>query len=139
MWYSDSNKGADRGENLHQIVSLSKETAAKYYMKRGVFMNKSMSWLHELEEEEVTFTKKFILSSGSLKEMASLYNVTYPTVRLRLDRLIEKIQSTEEKEQDSYIAFVRQLIEEQKVTADTGKSLICQYKKQKRALEFGAL
>ena len=35
------------------------------------------------------FIKKFLLASGSLKEVAGLYGVTYPTVRLRLDRLID--------------------------------------------------
>ena len=45
-----------------------------------------------LEDEDVVFIKKFLLASGSLKEIASQYGVTYPTVRLRLDRLIQKIQ-----------------------------------------------
>lgn len=107
-------------------------------MKRGVSVNGFPTWMTELEEDELTFMKKFVLSSGSLKEVATLYNVTYPTVRLRLDRLIEKIQSGEEIEQDSYILFVRQLIDQGKVTGATGKALISQYKKQKRELKFGA-
>ena len=45
-------------------------------------------WMADLEDEDVTFVKKFLLASGSLKEMARQYGVTYPTVRLRLDRLI---------------------------------------------------
>lgn len=47
-------------------------------------------WMRNLEEEDVVFLKKFVLASGSLKEIASQYGVTYPTVRLRLDRLIQK-------------------------------------------------
>ena len=34
----------------------------------------------------------FVLSSGSLKEMAKLYRVSYPTVRNRLDELIAQLQ-----------------------------------------------
>ena len=49
-------------------------------------------WLSALEDEDLVFVKKFLLASGSLKEMARQYGVTYPTVRLRLDRLIQKIQ-----------------------------------------------
>ena len=49
-------------------------------------------WMRNLEEEDVVFLKKFVLASGSLKEIASQYGVTYPTVRLRLDRLIQKIK-----------------------------------------------
>lgn len=48
-------------------------------------------WMSELEEEDTVFIKKFILASGSLKEVAAQYGVTYPTVRLRLDRLIQKL------------------------------------------------
>ena len=54
------------------------------------------AWMAELEEEDVTFIKRFVLSSGSLKEVAGEYGVTYPTVRLRLDRLIQKIKMADE-------------------------------------------
>jgi hypothetical protein len=33
-----------------------------------------------------------VLASGSLKELASVYGISYPTIRLRLDRVIEKIK-----------------------------------------------
>ena len=46
-------------------------------------------WMAGLEEEDVAFLKNFLLCSGSLKEIAGLYGVTYPTVRLRLDRIIQ--------------------------------------------------
>ena len=52
-------------------------------------------------KKELAFIKKFILASGSLKEIAKQYEVTYPTVRLRLDRLIQKIQIAEDTENDS--------------------------------------
>ena len=47
-------------------------------------------WMAELEEEDVAFLKNFLLCSGSLKEIAGLYGVTYPTVRLRLDKIIQR-------------------------------------------------
>ena len=49
-------------------------------------------WMTGLEEEDAVFLKKFVLASGSLKEVAGEYGVTYPTVRLRLDRVIQKIR-----------------------------------------------
>ena len=49
-------------------------------------------WIDALEEEDIMFIKRFVLASGSLKELASVYGISYPTVRLRLDRLIQKIQ-----------------------------------------------
>ena len=41
-------------------------------------------WMANLDDEDVTFIKNFLLVSGSLKEAAAMYGVTYPTVRLRL-------------------------------------------------------
>jgi len=49
-------------------------------------------WVDALEDEDVSFIKRFVLASGSLKELASVYGISYPTVRLRLDRLIEKVK-----------------------------------------------
>ena len=50
------------------------------------------TWIDFLSEEDLAFIKRFILASGSLKAMAKAYGISYPTVRLRLDRLIEKIK-----------------------------------------------
>ena len=49
-------------------------------------------WTDLLPDEDLAFIKRFVLASGSLKEMAKAYGISYPTVRLRLDRLIEKIK-----------------------------------------------
>lgn len=65
------------------------------------------SWIEDLEEEDLTFIKNFVLTSGSLKEMAAKYGVTYPTVRLRLDRLIEKIKMHEDSEAEPYVKLVK--------------------------------
>ena len=50
-------------------------------------------WIADLDEQDLTFVKRFLLASGSLKEVAAQYGVSYPTVRLRLDRLIQKSAS----------------------------------------------
>lgn len=86
-------------------------------------------WLAALDEEDLNFIRKFVLSSGSLKEMASLYGVTYPTVRLRLDRLIQKIKLGENAAADPYITLVKRLAMEDKMDFDTAKLLIGEYKK----------
>ena len=88
-------------------------------------------WMAELEDEDVTFIKKFLLSSGSLKEVAALYGVSYPTVRLRLDRLIQKIQLTESAEADPYVSLVKRLAVDDKLDFDTAKILITAYRKTK--------
>ncbi len=54
------------------------------------------TWLNFLDDEDLAFVKRFVLASGSLKELAAAYGVTYPTIRLRLDRLIAKIRVVDE-------------------------------------------
>lgn len=88
-------------------------------------------WMAELEDEDLTFIKKFLLASGSLKEMASLYGVSYPTVRLRLDRLIQKIRLTESAEADPYVSLVKRLAVDDKLDFDTAKLLISAYRRTK--------
>lgn len=86
-------------------------------------------WMAGLEEEDVAFIKRFILASGSLKEVAGQYGVTYPTVRLRLDRLIQKIRLTEGVAADPYIATIKRLAVNEKLDLDTAKVLIAEYKR----------
>ena len=64
-------------------------------------------WIDLLGEEDLAFLKRFVLASGSLKELAQAYGISYPTVRLRLDRLIEKIKVLDSQEITS--AFERTL------------------------------
>ena len=52
----------------------------------------SNPWFDYLENEEKEFIRQLILASGSLKELAKVYDVSYPTVRLRLDRVINKVK-----------------------------------------------
>ena len=92
-------------------------------------------WMAGLEEEDVAFIKKFILASGSLKEMAGQYGVTYPTVRLRLDRLIQKIRMVEDPAADPYIAVIKRLAMNEKLDLDTAKVLIAEYKKTRTVKE----
>lgn len=88
-------------------------------------------WMAALEDEDAAFIKKFVLASGSLKEMAAVYGVSYPTVRLRLDRLIQKIQLGETAEADPYVALVKRLTVDGKVDFGTAKLLLSEYRKTK--------
>lgn len=89
-------------------------------------------WMANLDDEDMVFIKRFLLASGSLKEIAKQYGVTYPTVRLRLDRLIQKIRISESAERDPYIATIKRLAVNEKLDFDTAKLLIQEYRKTKR-------
>ena len=55
--------------------------------------------LSRLGSEDQQFALAFILRSGSLKEMARLYGVSYPTVRNRLDDLIARLSAIIESQE----------------------------------------
>jgi hypothetical protein len=61
-------------------------------MKVENHKTKKRRWFELIGDEELSFIKRFVLHSGSLKKIAKGYGVSYPTVRLRLDRIIEKMK-----------------------------------------------
>ena len=72
-----------------------------------------MDWFLGLEEEEQEFLKRFILASGSLKQLAKDYEVSYPTVRIRVDKIIEKIK-LKNYNQDSFKVKLMQMVIDEK-------------------------
>ena len=85
-------------------------------------LNEIPSWLINLELEDINFIKKFILYSGSLKDLAKDYDITYPTMRIRLDKLIEKIKMYDDSNIDPYIEKIKILALDNKIDLDTAKS-----------------
>ena len=83
-----------------------------------------MEWFFNLEPEEQVFIKKFLLASGSLKQLAKEYEVSYPTVRIRLDRLIEKIKLFDGKQEVSFEVSMMQLVINEKISLDVAKEII---------------
>ena len=88
-------------------------------------------WLQNLDKEDLVFIKRFLLASGSLKEVARQYDVTYPTVRTRLNKLIEKIKLSDSDEDDAYISLIKRLVIDEQLEFDGAKILIDEYKKMK--------
>lgn len=54
------------------------------------------AWLEVLDDEDRHFLRRFLLASGSLKDLAAEYAISYPTIRGRLDRLIAKVRAAED-------------------------------------------
>ncbi len=88
-------------------------------------------WLDFLEDEDLAFIKRFVLASGSLKELAKAYGISYPTVRLRLDRLIEKIKLVDSQEITSeFERILRVQFAEGKVDVGTVKVLLAAHQRE---------
>lgn len=89
-------------------------------------------WVEHLGEEDLAFMKRFMLASGSLKKMAAEYGVSYPTVRLRLDRLIEKIKIYDSDEVgDDFEKLLGALYADGKLNSETFRRLRQSYQSQK--------
>ena len=88
-------------------------------------------WMLALEEEDAAFLKNFLMKSGSLKDIAKLYGVSYPTVRLRLDKLIQKVSLSEQKEEEPFLAFIKGLAVDARIDLETAKMIMEKYKKEK--------
>ena len=94
-------------------------------------IDKIPQWILALEQEDVTFLKNFVLKSGSLKEIAKLYEVSYPTVRLRLDKLIQKSELSDQKEDEPFSTFIKGLAVDSRIDLETAKIIIEKYKQEK--------
>lgn len=94
-------------------------------------MKKLPLWITELDETELNFIKNFVLSSGSLKQMAKEYGVTYPTIRAHLDAVIKKIELGEQAEEDPYVKLIKGMAIEGSIEFDAAAVLIREYKNRK--------
>lgn len=96
--------------------------------------NTEPSWISELNEEELEFIKFFVLSSGSIKELANIYSTSYPTLRKQLDKLIQKIRISDRKENDKIIKLIQQLEKEGKIDQDIADTVVHEYGKSLNCL-----
>ena len=89
-------------------------------------------WLSVLSEEDLHFIKRFILASGSLKELAKQYQVSYPTLRIRLNRLIEKISIADDPDAENpFLLEIRLMVADGTLTQAAARELIRAYEKAK--------
>ena len=100
--------------------------------KEVINMETVPMWMKNLDDEDMIFIKRFLLASGSLKEVAKLYGVTYPTVRVRLNKLIDKIKLSEDKtDNDEFVELIKRYVIDEDIEFDVAKNLITEYKKIK--------
>ncbi len=93
-------------------------------------------WTEVFEDEDWTFLKRFLLASGSLKELAEGYGVSYPTVRARLDRLIAKVRAIEEPgPRDGFERVLRALLADGALAPATARRL---QKAHRESIEKGS-
>ncbi|MGE7021944.1 DUF2089 family protein [Solibacillus cecembensis] len=94
-------------------------------------INNIPNWILALENEDLEFVKNLVIHSGSLKEIAKVYEVSYPTVRLKLDRLIDKIKMNDTVENQEFIKFIKSLSIDDRISVEDAKLIIEKYKQER--------
>lgn len=87
-----------------------------------------MDWFISLPTEDQEFIRRFVKSSGSLKELAKIYEVSYPTVRSRLNNVISKIEIFDSRKKTSFETDLMQMVIEERIDYNIALDIIKLYK-----------
>src|SRR5262245_51039103 len=80
--------------------------------------------LAALPREDLDLIVELVLQSGSLKELASAYGVTYPTIRIRLDRVIDRLRAAVDgKQPDPIKELLARLVERGEMSASGARAV----------------
>ncbi|MCA9299932.1 MAG: DUF2089 family protein [Phycisphaerales bacterium] len=80
--------------------------------------------LANLERADLDLIVALVLESGSLKGLASAYGVSYPTIRGRLDRVIERLRdAVEGREPDPLRDLLADLVERGELTVTAARQI----------------
>ena len=91
------------------------------YEKRS---NISDHVLGALPREHLDLIVEFVLQSGSLKDLATAYGVTYPTIRLRVDKVVERLRAAVDgKQPDPLKELLGQLVERGEISVSGARSI----------------
>lgn len=80
--------------------------------------------LTTLPREDLDLIAELVLQSGSLKGLAKAYGVSYPTIRSRLDKVIERLRDTlEGREPDPMADLLARLVQRGELTAGGARAI----------------
>jgi hypothetical protein len=91
-----------------------------------------------LDDTELEFVLRLVLASGSLKELAQSYRVSYPTIRAKLDRLIERLRGIlAGRERDPMAEQLADLVQKGQVTPAAARTLLDLHRRERKRLDEG--
>jgi hypothetical protein len=80
--------------------------------------------LTTLPREDLDLITELVLQSGSLKDLAGVYGVSYPTIRARLDRVIDRLKhAVAGRKPDPLSDLLATLVERGEVTGAAARAL----------------
>jgi hypothetical protein len=91
-----------------------------------------------LEDADLEFVLRLVLASGSLKELAQSYGVSYPTIRAKLDRLIARLKGlVAGRAVDPMAERLATLVERGEVTAGAARGLLDLHRRETQRVKEG--
>ena len=79
---------------------------------------------------EEAFLLELVIASGSLKQLAKIYQVSYPTVRMRLNTIIQKINFIEDNGANTFETKVMKLVIDEKLSLEVAKQIITDFREE---------
>lgn len=80
--------------------------------------------LAQLPREDLDLITELVLQSGSLKGLAEAYGVSYPTIRGRLDRVIERLRAAVDgRKPDEMTELLATLVERGELSASAARRI----------------
>lgn len=81
--------------------------------------------LSRLPEDDLSLVVQFVLCSGSLKDLAKRYGVSYPTIRGRLDGVIERLRAAvEDRPRDPLAETLAEMVQRGELTATGARKVL---------------
>lgn len=81
--------------------------------------------LAKLPADDLSLVVEFVLCSGSLKDLAKRYGVSYPTIRGRLDGLIERLRAAvEDRPRDPLAETLAEMVQRGELTATGARKVL---------------
>lgn len=80
--------------------------------------------LSQIPREDQDLVVELVLKSGSLKDLAAAYGVSYPTIRARLDKTIERLNAAVNgQEPDPVSELLAALVERGELTPTAARAV----------------
>ncbi|HUF74345.1 MAG TPA: DUF2089 family protein [Gammaproteobacteria bacterium] len=90
------------------------------------------NWVLRLDDSDLQLIRRFVLASGSLKQLAADYDVSYPTIRGRVDALIERMQLLDANVNDDALeAKIRLMVASGEIETALGKEILTLHRSTK--------
>jgi hypothetical protein len=90
------------------------------------------NWVLRLDDGDLQLIRRFVLASGSLKQLAADYEVSYPTIRGRIDALIERLRLVDANASDDALeAKIRLMVATGQMDPVLGKEILTLHRNTK--------